>query len=146
MSAVADGVSRDFIQSIRDGYDNAIIPAGGIGRIISMDLSGISNQMYLNQYNRSGGSSVFVDNNTTALSTISQSLGNRTSTTGSYPLSLFVYTPTANSYTATDPISDPLASFSFTTNLTVSDMFIGSVVFSQPLSNPSFKPLYTSLI
>ena len=90
---------------------------------------------------------MFVDTNTTPLSVGSQALGNRSSTTGSYPLPLFVYTPTANSYGSSDPISDPLAGFGFTTNLTVSDTLIGPAkVFSQTVSTPVYKPLYTSSI
>ncbi len=146
-SAVADGMARNFVQNIRDQYDNAIVPASGISRIVNLWLTSISNTMYLDQHNRSGWSAVFVDVNNIPLSIWSQALGNRTSTTGSYPLSLFVYTPTANSYGSTDPVSDPLAGFGFTTNLTVSDTLIGPAkVFSQTLASPIYRPLYVSNI
>lgn len=66
---------------------------------------------------------------------------------GSYPLPLFVYTPTASSYTALEPISDPAAAFSFTTNLTVSDTLIGPAkIFAQVFASPIYRPLYTSAI
>lgn len=104
--------------------------------------------MYLNQYDRSGGSSVFVDTNTIPLVTIpTQSIGLRSSTDGSYIFPLFVYTPTSNSYPTSDPSSDPLAAFTFKTNLTVSDTLIGpATTFSQVLADPTFRPLYTSVI
>lgn len=145
--AVADGMPRNFVQSIRDQYGNAIVPAPGISRIVNLWLTSISNTMHLDQHNRSGWSAIFVDANTVPLSVGSQALGNRTSTTGSYPLPLFVYTPTANSYGSTDSISDPLAGFGFTMNLTVSDTLIGPAkVFSQILANPTYRPLYVSNI
>jgi hypothetical protein len=53
-SAVADGQARAFIHTIKDGYGNAIIPATAISRTVTMNLSGISNTMFLNQYTRSG--------------------------------------------------------------------------------------------
>lgn len=39
INAVADGQPRSFIQTIKDGYGNAIIPAPGISRTIAMNLS-----------------------------------------------------------------------------------------------------------
>lgn len=38
-NAVADGQARSFVQTIKDGYGNAIIPASGISRTVSMNLS-----------------------------------------------------------------------------------------------------------
>lgn len=71
-----------------------------------------------------------------------------TATTGSYPVTIKAYTPTANSYPLpTDPISDPSALFGFTTNLVVNDSIIGLAInktFSQNLAFPSFRPLYSS--
>ncbi|MBC7498344.1 hypothetical protein H7170_01750 [Candidatus Gracilibacteria bacterium] len=154
-SAVSDGVPRNFVHTIKDGYGNAIIPAAGISRLVTIDLSAISNQMYINQHTRSAtdGTSVFitVPNNTPdqALSfTPTQVFANpTTSTTGAYPVSIRVYTPTANSYSPTDPLSDPSAVFGFGTNLIVSDTLIGPAkTFSQVLSGPVFRPLYTSAI
>jgi hypothetical protein len=144
-SAVADGSQNIFTQTIRDQFGNAIVPATGINRTISMNLSSITNSMYLNQYDRSGGSSVFVDTNTTTLlqSVWPQSLGSRASSDGSYPLSLFVYTPTWNIGT---PSSDSSATFWFTSNLVVTDTLWVNKTFPQSLSGPSFKPLYTSQI
>ena len=147
--AVADGQARNFIQTIKDGYGNAIVPASGINRTVSMNLSGINNTMYLNQYNRSndGWTSVFVDDTKIALPwNGSQSLGNRSSSDGSYSLPIRVYTPTK--WTST-PESDPNASFWFTQNLIVNDDLIwrsANKTFSQYLSNPVFKPLYTTSI
>ncbi len=147
-NAVADGMPRNFIHTIRDQFGNAIVPALGINRTVNMQLMSISNTMYLDQHTRSGPTSVYIDTNTTALQTTApQLLWWRTSTDGSYPLPLFVYTPTASSYIASDPISDPLAAFAFTTNLTVSDPLIGPArTFSQTLSSPAYRPLYTSVI
>lgn len=138
-----------------DGYGNAIIPATGINRVITMTLSGITNTMYLNQYTRGGVTSVYAraPNNLTddPLSFLSsQSFASpMISVTGSYPLTLKVYTPTATGYAINDPVSDSLAAFGFTTNLIVNDNLIGvaaNKTFSQTLSNPSFTPLYTTII
>lgn len=147
-SPVADGMPRNFVHTIRDQFGNAIIPALGINRTVNMQLMSINNTMYLDQHLRSGITSVYVDNNTTALQTTApQPLWLRTSMNGSYPLPLFVYTPTASSYTALEPISDPAAAFSFTTNLTVSDTLIGPAkIFAQVFASPIYRPLYTSAI
>lgn len=67
VNAVADGQSRNIVQTITDGYGNAIIPALGISRTISLDLSSIANTMYLDQSTRAGATSVFVDTNTIPL-------------------------------------------------------------------------------
>lgn len=116
-SAVADGQPRNLTQTIRDGYGNALIKATGINRNISMNLSGISNSMFLNQYTRLGTTSVYVTapNNAVdqALSfTPTQAFANYVeSSDGTYPLTIKVYTPTENSYASGDPISDPGAEF-----------------------------------
>ncbi len=148
--AVADWVARNFIHTIKDGYGNAIIPAAWISRTVVMGLTGVNNTMFLNQYNRGGGSSVFIDTNATPLvAAWNQALIARTSSNGNYILPVFVYTPSANGYVALDPISDPLAAFSFNTNLVVNDTLIGMAAnktFTQNLSNPSFKPMYTTAI
>lgn len=52
VGAVADGQGRDFVHIIKDGYGNAIIPALGINRSVSMNLTGITNTMFLDQYTR----------------------------------------------------------------------------------------------
>lgn len=152
-AAIADGQPRVLARTLKDAYNNAIIPAPAISRSVSMNLSGINNTMFLDQYTRTWVTSIYVTapNNAadTALTfTSSQVFVNPlTSTTGDYPLILKVYTPTANSYWATEPKSDPLASFSINTNLVVSDSLIGPAkTFSQTLSDPSFKPLYISTI
>lgn len=147
--AIADGVGRSLVHTIQDAYSNDIIPATGITRTVSQNLSSITNAMYLNQAARNWGSSVYVTPTTganTALATASpQNLWNQSSTTGAYPLALQVYTPTANSYIAGKPVSDPNAQFGFTSNLVVADPVLGAnQTFSQTLSNPSFGPLYTS--
>ncbi len=156
VSAVADGQWYNAIQIISDGYGNAIIPASGISRTISMNLSSISNSMFLNQYTRTWPTSIYITapNNPTdqALSfTTSQIFASfMTSATGEYPLTIKAYTPTANSYPLpTDPVSDPAATFGLTTNLVVNDILIGlsaNKTFSQTLLAPKFKPLYSTAI
>lgn len=152
-SAVADGQLRNFIQIIKDGYWNAIVPATGINRTIAMNLSDISNTMYINQYTRNPalGTSVYltVPGNGWDIPLdlgVSQLFTNlMVSNDGTYPVWLQVYTPTANSYWPLDPVSDPLAIFGFTTNLVVNDTIIGlaaNKTFSQILSDPIFRPLY----
>ena len=161
-SAVADGQPRNLTQTIRDGYGNALIKATGINRNISMNLSGISNSMFLNQYTRLGTTSVYVTapNNAVdqALSfTPTQAFANYVeSSDGTYPLTIKVYTPTENSYASGDPISDPGAEFWFTTNLVINDDLIGqtaNMTFSQSYDAPVgsnqpsehyFSPLYTT--
>lgn len=154
-SAIADGQSNNFIQTINDGYGNDIIPATGIGRVITIGLSGISNTMFLNQYTRLGLTSVYVTAPTTTVIADeplnfggSQSfLYPATSSDGAYPLALKVYTPTANSYASiTDPVSDPLAAFSFTMNLSVTDTLGTNKTFSQLVDTPNFSPLYVTNI
>jgi hypothetical protein len=154
-SAVADGQARAFIHTIKDGYGNAIIPAPAISRTVTMNLSGISNTMFLNQYTRSGPTSVYITapNNavdTALASTPTQTFASdMTSSIGTYPLVIKTYTPTANSYIVSEPISDPFAAFSLTTNLVVNDTLIGMAAnrtFSQTLTNPAFRPLYTTSI
>lgn len=112
---IADGQPSTFTQTIADQWNNAIIPASGISRTVSENLTGISNTMYLDQYTLTPPTSVFVTPTTgteVGLATASpQNLGNQNSTNGSYPLIIKVYTPTANSYLPTDPISDPNAAF-----------------------------------
>jgi hypothetical protein len=154
-NAVADGSAKDFTQTIKDWYDNAIIPATGINRTISMNLSGISNTMYLNQYDRSEGSSIFLQTSNNAEQTLGigvsgQSFPNNLSSNdGIYTLQIKAYTPTASSYGTTGIVSDTLAQFWFNTNLVVSDNLIGTPkTFTQTLSPllPKFKPLYTTAI
>ncbi|NRH20983.1 hypothetical protein HOO68_02985 [Candidatus Gracilibacteria bacterium] len=157
-SAVADGQPRNFIQTISDGYGNVIIPATGINRDIRMNLSGIINSMFLNQYTRStaSGTSVFVmapNNVSVDLSFgATQSFPNvLTSPDGSYPLEIKVYTPTENGYASGEPISDPWAEFGFTMNLVVTDDLGINETFSQSFDAPVgsnqpvehyFAPLY----
>lgn len=102
--------------------------------------------MYLNQYLRSGATSVFINNNANPLLTAGMNLSTQTSTTGDYPITLLVYTPTANGYLVSDPKSDPNAAFIFTENLVVNDVLIGTKNFAQVLANPAFKPLYVTNI
>jgi hypothetical protein len=64
---IADGSNQIFGSVLRDQFGNAIVPATGINRTISMNLSSIANSMYLNQYDRSVGSSVFIETNNTPL-------------------------------------------------------------------------------
>jgi hypothetical protein len=118
-----------------------------------MTLSGITNTMYLNQYTRSGPTSVYVTAPNNAIDdplsfTSTQSFASpMISSNGSYPLILKAYTPTATGYLITDPVSDSFAAFRLTTNLIINDTLIGpSKTFSQSLSNPSFIPLYTTSI
>lgn len=154
-SAVADGQARAFIHTIKDGYGNAIIPAPAISRTVTMNLSGISNTMFLNQYTRSGSGSVYITAPNNAVDvplafTPTQTFPSvMASSTGAYPLVIKTYTPTANSYIVSEPISDPFAAFSLTTNLVINDALIGMAAnktFSQTLTNPSFRPLYTTSI
>ncbi|MBX9809856.1 hypothetical protein K2X92_05690, partial [Candidatus Gracilibacteria bacterium] len=152
-TAMADGTAEVFETFIRDQFGNQLIPATGIGRSVNLTLSGITNAMYLNQYARSGLTSIFLTapSNLTdvPLNSIStQSFANpMVSTNGIYPLQIKAYTPTANSYTGSEPVSDPLANFGFTANYTVIDLALQPTrVLSQTLVNPNFKPIYTSNI
>lgn len=138
--------------TLRDQFGNQLIPATGIGRTVDLTLTGITNTMYLNQYMRSGLTSVFVTapNN---LADIPLSFASNqpfasslTSTNGVYPIQIKAYTPTANSYTGADPVSDNLAAFSFNTDFTINDALSPTRILTQSLVNPNFKPLYTSTI
>ena len=59
-AVVADGTIKTWQAQILDGFGNIIIPSPGISRVVSYDLSAITNTMYLNQYFRSGPTSVYV--------------------------------------------------------------------------------------
>jgi len=152
-TAVADGSSYWFTQTILDGYGNAIIPANWIHRTINANLSGISNSMHLNQYSRGGGSaiSVIAPGNTEqalAIGAATQTFPNQLSSNdGNYTFQIKAYTPTANAYGPSEKKSDPLASFGFGTNITINDDLIGwAKIFSQTLAGPKFKPLYSASI
>lgn len=56
---MADGQTENVSITLRDRYGNNIIPASGLGRGINVRYT-TDNRMYLDQYNRSGGSSVFL--------------------------------------------------------------------------------------
>ncbi len=158
-SAVADGSSKIFDITLRDQFNNQIVPASGIARVVNMTLTGITNAMFLNQYNRStaSGSSIYVTapNNPidqmlsfgtwVSVQTFSNPM---TSAAGSYPLIIKAYTPTANSYLLpTDAISDNTASFAFTSKLDVSSSSIDpGRTFTQSLTPPIFKPLYVATL
>jgi hypothetical protein len=141
-AVVADGTIKTWQAQILDGFGNIIIPSPGISRVVSYDLSAITNTMYLNQYLRSGPTSVYVIPTTgveTWLDTaVTQSLGNQVSTNGTYPLGVRVYTPTSNGHIAPDQVSDPNASFSFDINVSVNDTLIGAPQ-SASHSSPLFR-------
>lgn len=147
---VADGQENTYIRTLKDAYGNAIVPASGISRTINMRLEDISNSMFLDQYNRIGQTSVFVDNRNTPLQISGiQNLWERTSSDWQYPLPVFVYTPTASAYTTTvhGPVSDPNADFAFNIHLTVNDNVLWSPAwFPKQIMPPKYIPLYSSVI
>lgn len=146
-NAVADGQPRGFNQTLKDGYGNIIIPAAGINRIVNLNLTGISNTMFLDQYNRSGLTSVYLGPSQVGLwFGASQGLGAQTSTNGNYPLDLRVYAPTANSYLPGAMVSDPLAGFAFATQISITDTIWAAVTLNSPSTTFNFLPLFVSKI
>jgi hypothetical protein len=159
-SAIADGSTHVFDITLRDQFMNQIVPASGIGRAVDMSLAGITNSMFLNQYSRSvlSGSSIYVSAPDNPIDTelifgtgISVQIFPTPITTflATYSLIVKAYTPTANSYTPWEPVSDPTAAFSFIPTLEVSSSTIVGdpwKTFTQSLSAPIFKPLYTSTL
>jgi hypothetical protein len=150
LPVAADGTIKTWQAQLLDGFGNIIIPSPGINRVVSYDLSAITNTMYLNQYLRSWPTSVYVIPTTGAevwLETNpTQSLGNQVSTNGEYPLWIRVYTPTSNGHVAPDQVSDPNATFSFDINITVDDTLISA---PQSASHGSpvfrFEPLFRTV-
>lgn len=152
-SAIADGTPKIFELFARDQFNNQVVPAPSISRSISMNMTNISNTMFLNQHTRSGPTSVYITppSNFEAplvlspLTTQSFALP-LSSNNWRYPIWIKAYTPTKDGYLAWDPISDPNAAFGFDANLVVSPSTIDpGRTFTQNIV-PIFKPLYTTVI
>lgn len=160
-NGIADGSEHTYSQELKDTYGNKIIPASKIGRTLKRTTQTSKNNMYLNQQTRTGPTSVFV--NGAALPFDSTKLENPDQNqnpepgTSKYTFKVRVYTPTANVYSQPDlisyPVSDPDATFSLKSWLTISDdqSKIRSVVPSKRvesynLDDPKFEPLFTNKI
>ncbi|MCH8518879.1 hypothetical protein LAT59_03915, partial [Candidatus Gracilibacteria bacterium] len=96
---IARGNARNVRLRLRDQYNNAIIPASGIGRTISFRINS-DNQLRLNQYNNNGNdSALFASNITTEIPTGTNqvlTLNNQTSTNGNYTIPFYIFAPTSN--------------------------------------------------
>lgn len=155
---IADGQINQYSQTFKDVFGNQIIPASGIGRVISRTNQASVNTMFLDQRERSGGTSVFIDNVPLAFPITGNAASGKmaeipqNSSDGKYSFNLRVYTPTANAYNAGDPISDLDAKFSLSSTLIVRDdqTKIRSTpevsLTSHILDNPAYKPLFTTKI
>jgi len=149
---VADGQARSWNIVLRDQFNNPVIPASGITRVVNLNLTNVTNTMFLNQYLRNSvaaTTSVYVSTppsgDTPLTFAASQSLGSQTSTNGTYTINVKAYTPTANSYGTY--VSDPTAAFSFEPSFTITDTL------SWPMVTPAnaspvfiFRPLFTTVI
>ena len=150
---VADGTQYTWQNWLQDGYGNDIVPAPGIGRTITQSLESVTNTMYLDQFNRSGLTSVYIFTgalieNPLALSAapVSQALWGVTSANWRYPIYVKTYTPTFDG-TSGVPISDPDAWFGFNTRFIISDSLIGpSQVVNTAGPDFRYSPLFTTNI
>lgn len=153
---VADGQPNSYVQNVKDEYGNIIIPALQIGRTVTRYATSTDNKMYLNQQTRSGGSSLFMNDQQLPIGNQpNKDFGQQASTDGNYSFTLKVYTPTANAYAGTTQygkVSDPDAKFTLSSWLVVRDdqTKITSIsekrLQSQELNNPKFTPLFTNKI
>ncbi|MDD5769568.1 MAG: hypothetical protein PHE25_01265 [Candidatus Gracilibacteria bacterium] len=158
ISNIADGTTKNLAITLKDTYGNNIIPASGIGRNITLKFD-INNSMYLDQFNRTGNSSIFLTNanedqsissnftNKFPIGNSINSLTNQSSTNGIYNYGFKVYTPTSNQNNG--PISD--LSAIFTINGITFDVngSLGSIL-DQSIGSSSittkFSPLYFTTI
>lgn len=153
---IADGTTRNLSIVLKDQYNNAIVPASGIGRTIDINW-GITNAMFLDQHLRSWEKSVFV-NKTTDPSNFwhgldaSASFDWETSSDGTYAYGFKFYTPTANQ--TVWKMSDPNANFVINNVSYDIDRFTPITVWDNPQSIPllgatvtaKLNPLYHTAI
>nr|MDD3720112.1 hypothetical protein [Candidatus Gracilibacteria bacterium] len=150
---IADGSIKNLTITLKDAYGNIIIPATGISRTIDFNFD-VTNTMYLNQYLRSGGKSIYADRTTnvgnylnTRLPGGITSLNAEVSTDGTYTYGFKVYTPTSNQNNL--PLSDKdgifnINSITFDVNGTLGAN-VGQLVGSSNIIS-KFSPLYYTKI
>ncbi len=152
----ANWTSYPFDITLKDTYWNEVIPAWWINRKINFVFD-IDNTMYLNQYSKTWESSIRIKAPSSWLSYLEFPIwsgeapfNNQPSTDWTYPFEFKVYTPTYNTYSLWDPVSDPDAMF-YIRNLEIDiegDIWLRT---SVPISNSNnidfrFSPLYTTTI
>lgn len=146
---VADGRDRSYLTSLRDPYNNIIIPASGINRTVNLRLTNISNTLYFDQYLRSGNTAAMVSTGTNLYYlpfSASMSFDRYPSTTGNYTLKLRAYTATANGYAPGDTVSDPDAALGFTVNYDIIDPAFSNQTYTDASFSPVIIPLFTGSV
>lgn len=152
---IANGSTKNLSITLEDEYGNAIIPATGITRTIDFNWE-VTNSMYLNQYNRSGSSSVFVNtpanlsflNRFATGTSVLTTLNGETSTDGTYVYGFKFYTPTSNQ-SSSYPVSDTSANFSIDSLSVNINGTLGASINNPILSSPitaKFNPFYSTAI
>lgn len=149
---VADGTVIPLSVKLRDDFWNPILSWGALNRRLNFDFSNIENTMFLNQIDRSWGSSVFVDwlqvnNSFTRDNKIVANIDE-----WRYDFGFQAYTPTANVYSDWTlwSVSDPEARFvinDITLNIN-STIWSNNNILVDNSSNieAKFKPLFTTTI
>jgi hypothetical protein len=157
-TGVADGIDIPMTLSVKDIYGNGIIPSTPINRVLSFSWI-VTNNLYLDQAQRIGNTSSFITPPWSSRQSIPLWMGQSIivspmqaalTSVGDYTFGIRAYTPTANAYTATEPVSDPSANLQFAqVDISVTDTLAGQQLYTNILwSNKSyiFSPLYTSKI
>ena len=145
---VANGQSHTWNITLTDQFWNYVIPASGINREVNLTLANITNTMFLNQFTRWGGSSVFISTPDYLEQPLNagawQALGIQNSN-GIYPINIRVFTPTWDS--GWPYVSDSAADFSFDSTLTITDILTAPVINMTNVSpNFIYEPLFTTNI
>lgn len=151
----ADGLSNIYTHSLKDECWNSILPVTIWWkkiREITRKVQTKENKMYLNQQTRTWSTSVFVNNQSLSFGNWILLFSNTVANSNNdYNLDLKVYTPTANSYSSNEIVSDPDARFSLSTWFEIKNnkdilRFIQENVTTskKDIDNPIYKPLFTS--
>ncbi|NUJ97286.1 hypothetical protein HGA92_00690 [Candidatus Gracilibacteria bacterium] len=149
LNNVADGSTRDFTITLKDVYGNNIVLATGINRTIDFNFN-TNNTLYLNQYTRSGDSSVFTSIPNSGTFSNRFPLGNgiitsfngQNSSNGNYNFGFNVYTPTYQTYMA-----DPNGRFDINSISSDINGILGAnsgISINNSSTQARFNPLYNT--
>lgn len=151
-SNISDWTEKNMTIELKDVYWNEIIPASWIWRTIDFDFD-VNNRMYLNQYERTWSSSVFLTSanwindftNKFSLWNNVNTLSSQNSSDWIYNYKFKVYTPTSNQDILYWPISDENSQLQINSiNLRVNGnpWANSGILLSNSNINSVFNPLY----
>lgn len=148
LQQVADWTAKNLYITLKDKYWNQVVPASPIGRTIRLNFD-VENTLYLNQYNRWWGSSVFIKWDeiwvTDQYDNTSYNMQNQYSNNWVYNFNFKVYTPTHQNFKA-----DPLWKFNIK-NVYLSIWWTiwslaNKIVLNSTNIDFNFKPLYETSV